>query len=213
MGRPYDGRMVAGTRAERRRRDIIHAAVRVFGARGFHRAGVPEIARELGVGYGTLYRYYASKREILLGVIAETFERITAILAEEQPTAATSRAEYRAQVERIGSGMLRLVVEEPAMVRLTFVESLTVDEELTGYVLETFDAMGGLTAAYLSNGVARGFLRADLDVATTAKVVNGAIWAGALSVSRAPEPADEAARWVGAISTLMFDGLGGADPN
>lgn len=198
---------------EERRRSIARAAVRVFATRGYHRAGVPEIARELGVGYGTLYRYYASKREILLGVIAETFERLAAILAAEQPTAAASRSEYRAQVERIGHGMLRLVAEEPAMVRLTFVESLTVDEELTAYVLETFAAMGRVTAAYLANGVDRGFLRADLDVATTAKVVNGAIWAGALSVTRAADPADEAARWMDAISALMFEGLGGADPD
>ena len=204
--------MVTDTR-ERRRRGIVQAAVRVFATRGYHRAGIPEIARELGVGYGTLYRYYANKREILLGVIAETFERIAAILATEQPTAASSRAEYRAQVERIGHGMLRLVAEEPTMVRLTFVESLTVDEELTAYVLETFAAMGRVTAAYLANGVDRGFLRADLDVATTANVVNGAIWAGALSVSRAPDSVDEAARWVHAISSLMFDGLGGPQPD
>jgi AcrR family transcriptional regulator len=204
--------VVTDTR-ERRRRSIVQAAVRVFATRGYHRAGIPEIARELGVGYGTLYRYYANKREILLGVIAETFERIAAILATEAPTAATSRAEYRAQVERIGHGMLRLVAEEPTMVRLTFVESLTVDEELTAYVLETFAAMGRVTAAYLANGVDRGFLRADLDVATTANVVNGAIWAGALAVSRAPNPIDEAARWVRAISSLMFDGLGGPQPD
>jgi AcrR family transcriptional regulator len=204
--------MVAGARAQWRRRGIVEAAVRVFGTRGYHRAGVPEIARELGVGYGTLYRYYPGKRDILVGVIAETFARIEAIVAEERPTAATSRAEYRAQVERIGHAMLRLTVDEPAMVRLTFVESLTVDEELTAYVLDTFTAMGAVTAAYLANGVDRGFLRADLDVATTAKVVNGAIWAAALSVSRAQDAAEEAGRWVRAISALMFDGLGGADP-
>jgi AcrR family transcriptional regulator len=198
---------------ESRELGIMRAAVRVFADRGFHRAGVPDIARELGVGYGTLYRYYANKREILLRIVDETFELLRAVVAGEDPTATDTREQYRAQVERIGHGLLRLVAEQPDMVRLTFVESLTVDPETTAQVLDRFEAMTAVAAAYLGNGVTKGFLRADLDVATTAKVISGMVWSGALAVSRAAEPAAEARRWVSAVSALIFDGLGGPLPN
>jgi AcrR family transcriptional regulator len=205
--------MVIGARQEGRRQEIVRAAVRVFATRGYHKAGVPDIARELGVGYGTLYRYYANKREILLRVVDETFALLAAVVAAEEPSAADTRAQYRAQVERIGSGLLRLVAEQPDMVRLTFVESLTIDPETTALVFDRIDAMTQVTAAYLGNGVAKGFLRADLDVSTTAKVINGAIWSGALAVSRSSEPGAEAQRWVRAISELLFEGVGGPLPN
>ena len=43
---------------------ILEAAARVFGEKGFHQATVEEIAKEAGVGKGTIYQYFDSKDEI-----------------------------------------------------------------------------------------------------------------------------------------------------
>lgn len=56
--------------AERRRRQIMDAAIACFRRRGFHQATMAEICAEAGVSAGALYRYFASKADII-GAIAE----------------------------------------------------------------------------------------------------------------------------------------------
>jgi AcrR family transcriptional regulator len=43
---------------------------------GFAKTTVAEIAREAGIGKGTVYRYFASKEDILLALVAETNRRV-----------------------------------------------------------------------------------------------------------------------------------------
>jgi len=57
-------------RIDRRRAQILAAASRVFARRGFHRTTVREVAREAGIADGTIYLYFASKRELLLSLLA-----------------------------------------------------------------------------------------------------------------------------------------------
>jgi TetR/AcrR family transcriptional regulator, repressor for uid operon len=56
--------------ADRRRRQIMDAAIACFRKRGFHQATMQEICAEAGISAGALYRYFASKAEII-GAIAE----------------------------------------------------------------------------------------------------------------------------------------------
>jgi TetR/AcrR family transcriptional repressor of uid operon len=56
--------------ADRRRRQIMDAAIACFRKRGFHQATMAEICTEAGISAGALYRYFASKAEII-GAIAE----------------------------------------------------------------------------------------------------------------------------------------------
>jgi AcrR family transcriptional regulator len=56
--------------AERRRRQIMDAAIACFRRRGFHQATMQEICSEASISAGALYRYFNSKAEII-GAIAE----------------------------------------------------------------------------------------------------------------------------------------------
>jgi len=56
--------------ADRRRRQIMDAAIACFRRRGFHQATMQEICSEANISAGALYRYFASKAEII-GAIAE----------------------------------------------------------------------------------------------------------------------------------------------
>jgi AcrR family transcriptional regulator len=56
---------------ERTRVRIVNAATEAFTRYGFRRASVDEIARAAGVGKGTIYLYYASKRDLFLAAVAE----------------------------------------------------------------------------------------------------------------------------------------------
>ena len=56
--------------ADRRRRQILDAAMACFRRRGFHQATMQEICAEANMSAGALYRYFSSKAEII-GAIAE----------------------------------------------------------------------------------------------------------------------------------------------
>src|SRR5436305_7347952 len=52
-----------------RRKQILDAATRVFAEKGFHRATIKDIARVAGIADGTIYTYFPSKTDVLLGIL------------------------------------------------------------------------------------------------------------------------------------------------
>lgn len=77
--------------AEKRKKQILASAIRVFARSTYHGATTKSIAEEAGVTEALLYRYFGSKREIFKDGISHTASRLTKgleeILAEneEQP--------------------------------------------------------------------------------------------------------------------------------
>src|SRR5215207_2910982 len=75
--------------AERNRLKLLAAAHRVFALRGLD-AGVEEVAREAGVGVGTLYRRFPTKESLVEAVVEERFASMSAtfaaiVAAEDDP--------------------------------------------------------------------------------------------------------------------------------
>src|SRR5262245_16324215 len=52
-----------------RREEILEAAARLFARHGYADTDTQLLADELGVGKGTLYRYFPSKRDLFLGAV------------------------------------------------------------------------------------------------------------------------------------------------
>lgn len=70
-----------------RRKQILDAATQVFAERGFHRATIKDIARLAGIADGTIYTYFASKTEVLLGILHrlnESAEREQQLMPEHE---------------------------------------------------------------------------------------------------------------------------------
>ena len=55
-------------------------AARLFAALGYGNTDVQVVADELGVGKGTVYRYFPSKRELFLGAVDRGMQRLTAYI-------------------------------------------------------------------------------------------------------------------------------------
>lgn len=196
-------------RAEQRRRDIVNAAFKVFTERGYHAAGIADIAAELGIGHGTFYRYFESKRDILVHVVAEAAERLMSVLVEDDPRRTDTLAEYQCQTEHICARLFTLFAEDRALIRLLFVEALGADPEMTAMLQRIYLAMAAGTEQYLRNGVDKGFLRADLDTEVTAQALNGMIIASGMSLLSSRDPVADRDRWIRAGTRLMFGGIGG----
>ena len=79
------------------------AASRVFAARPYHVVCMDDVAEAARVGKGTLYRYFPSKEDLYLGVVAEAFDLLIGELerveAEDLPPAVALSRMIEAIVE------------------------------------------------------------------------------------------------------------------
>jgi AcrR family transcriptional regulator len=197
----------AATRADLRRDEILDAAERVFAEKGYHEAGIADIASELGIGHGTFYRYFRNKHDIAATVLERVVAQIAAAGLEEDPEASETVEQYREQTERILRRMFDLIDDHPMVMRFFHSQSLVVDAERLS---DALDAYATFTERFLANGVERGFLRADLDTEITAQALVGIIFEGTRRALRAPQPAEVRRRWIEAGTALMFRGIAAA---
>ena len=139
-----DGRPLS-KRGERTRRRLLEAAEAVFAELGYHDASIVKITESAGVGQGTFYLYFASKKEIFEELVVDLNHRVRQAMTEAARQGAT-----RAEMERLGfAAFFRFTAEHPALYRIIrqaeFVspESLQLHyERLTdGYVAGLRQAM------------------------------------------------------------------------
>lgn len=100
--------------ADARRRQILDAALTCFARRGFHQATMQEICAEAGLSAGAVYRYYASKAELILAIAAEDRRLLLAPLTEMAANAAlvdVLGAVAAAWLEHVGHKDRALVAE------------------------------------------------------------------------------------------------------
>jgi len=103
---------------EARRNQILDAAAKVFAEKGFHRASTKEIARIAGIAEGTIYNYFASKSDLVVGIMTclAELESLDEELVEALQGDARDFfvATFRYRIGRIQQGqeMLRAILPE-----------------------------------------------------------------------------------------------------
>lgn len=81
-GSASDDRASRAQRKARSRRQILDAARDVFFRDGFMSANLDEVAERAGVAKGTLYRYFESKADLYVAVLADNGDAFTERLRE-----------------------------------------------------------------------------------------------------------------------------------
>lgn len=132
-------------RGARTRQKLLDAAERIFAELGYHDASIVKVTEAAGVGQGTFYLYFASKKEIFDEVVLDLNSRVRHAMTE-----AAEQGTTRAERELLGfAAFFRFTAEHPALYRIVrqaeFVspETLVVHyERLTsGYVSGLRQAM------------------------------------------------------------------------
>ncbi len=199
--------MTAQDRALRRRSEILGAAATVIAEKGYQETAIADIAVKLGIGHGTVYRYFDSKRHIAENVIEYVIDKIALLVADVDPDSAETLEDYAAQIGTLGNRLFDFFLTHRDLAAVFFFESYGVDKTLTGRMQEAVELFGSFVERYLDNGCRKGFLRSDLDVEITARAINGMILAGALRAFQAADPDAQRDRWIDAIRTLMLSGM------
>jgi AcrR family transcriptional regulator len=107
-GRPLSAR---GARTRRR---LLEASEQVFAELGYHDASIVKLTEAAGVGQGTFYLYFSSKKEIFDELVLDLNRRVRQAMTE-----AASRGETRADRELLGfTAFFRFTAEHPALYRI-----------------------------------------------------------------------------------------------
>lgn len=91
--------------AERNRRRILHAAAEVFTERGFD-ATLDDVARQAGVGVGTVYRRFPDKASLAAALFEERIDALVQLAerAQENPDAWAGLVLYMEQAAEMMAG-------------------------------------------------------------------------------------------------------------
>jgi len=103
---------------EERVSHILHAARDVFCKKGYEQTAVSEIAARMGVVEGTIFKYFPTKRELLLKVLENWYEEMFGDYERVLQGVTGTRARLRFLVWR----HLKTVSEYPLLCRLMFRE-------------------------------------------------------------------------------------------
>jgi len=81
---------------------IVRCAAEIFSEREFHEVLTDDIAQRLGIGKGTIYRYFGSKEELYLAAIGDGLDglhaAVTAVLRQDEPLPITIEAVTRTMI-------------------------------------------------------------------------------------------------------------------
>ena len=150
---------------------ILEAALRIFSAKGFHETKVTEIAKEAGVGDGTIYSYFKSKDDILISLFETQLESINAGLSRglDQIT------EPVAQLDYVIKYHLQLALEHPELASFITVELRRSAKFMKEYAKEQLSQYLGQILRVLDHGKSQGSFRSDLSTGIASQIIFGAL--------------------------------------
>ena len=156
---------------EDRRRQIRHAATKVFAKKGYHETRIADIAKEAGVAYGLVYHYFKNKEEILASIFEDNWMFFVRAIQGLQ-------ADDKASFEQRLSACVGLMIESyrvaPDVVKVLVVEiarsPLALDDGRMAGFRKGFLALADLIA----EGQKDGHVRKSLDPTMAAFCLFGA---------------------------------------
>jgi AcrR family transcriptional regulator len=190
------------SRTDRRREQILEAAARVFAEKGYHEAGIADIATDLGIGHGTFYRYFKNKKDIVNQAVDLAVRRITETILEEDPGSSADLDAHRAQIERIYLRLFALQDRHPHLIRFIYRQATDIDR-----LAVALDGFLGYTARLFQNGIDRGFLRPDVDVDLAGQMLVAIMFDVMRRSASTPMSAAMRHRWMTTGTRMMLEGL------
>ncbi|MGE6540612.1 TetR/AcrR family transcriptional regulator [Bacillus luti] len=100
--------LIAATNTDKRNERqmrILEAAVDMFGEKGYASTSTSEIAKRAGVAEGTIFRYYKTKKDLLLAVVMPTLTKFAAPFFVQAFAKEIFKSEYESY-----EGLLKVVI-------------------------------------------------------------------------------------------------------
>lgn len=142
---------------EKRREQIVEAAVDLFISKGFHKTTTREIARASGFSIGTLYEYIQSKEDVLYLVCDSIHSEVEKKMDEAIIESRTGSETLRQAIK----GFLHVMNEIDDKVLLIYQEIKSLPKEPMRYVLHREEQITSNFEQILEKAIADGSLQLD----------------------------------------------------
>jgi len=170
---------------DERRQELVRAAYFLIAEQGFEGLRTRNVAARAGVNIATLHYYFATKEDLIRGVV----DSIEQQFAEQNTRITLQGATAREQMHAELRHALEIKRDRPELqivLHELFLRSLR-----DAAVREIFSGMDGgwhrTIMAIVSAGIAEGSFRADLDVDATASAIIAFIKGASIQLAREPE--------------------------
>ncbi len=151
------------------RRKLIEAASAEFAETGYARANISRISQRAGLGKGTVYNYFRSKHELLVGVVEHAMELLIEEIRREI-------ADLDDPIEKMQCALrvdYRFMEKNEALSKVMVREGFSADPEKQREFLSALAPFSVFFMELLEEGKARGRLRSDLDSGWATVMVEG----------------------------------------
>ena len=156
---------------ERRIADILQAARDVFTENGYNEALVSDIAERAGVVEGSIYRFFANKRELLVKTVEHWYEDM---LAHDEAQFRAIRGTWN-RIRFVVHHHLASIRREPALSRLVLAELRADPDYRKTRLFQLNQAYTHRIVEIVKEATASGELRADVAPTLVRDMVFGAV--------------------------------------
>ena len=145
---------------QRNKQAIVEAAISLFSAQGYENTSIEQIARAAGVGKGTFYSYFQTKRDLIKGFCEYELEKIHLELVKRS----NNDASILEQMLTIYMTEFHHVTQNREFGRLYMRESVFPNDSNVQDNMETDDKYFQILFPILQKGQERGELRKDVEL-------------------------------------------------
>ena len=187
-------------KSQQTRMAIVQCATEIFSQREFHEVLTDDIAQRLGIGKGTIYRYFDSKEALYLAAIGEGLNglhaAVTAVLQQDAPLGTTIEAVARTMINYFWR-------QRDFFVLMHRLESKLKAQERTDWKNRRNEVVS-MVSRVLERAIARGEIAA-VNTRLAVEVLFGMIRAACLYRADSDRPDD----LTGLVATIFLRGLVG----
>jgi AcrR family transcriptional regulator len=153
---------------EAKRNQILDAAMACLHESGFARTTMSDVAKQAGIGRGTVYWHFPSKDELFLAVVQRETDKLN---AEVEPLLAAPLPAAE-KLELMITATFHMYESVPHLFK-AFLSILTgageeLEQRLEGLLADTYRLYNGVVTELLEEGKTAGSVRPELDSAVVA---------------------------------------------
>jgi AcrR family transcriptional regulator len=188
---------------QRKRQEILAAATRVFAEKGYASATTRDIANEADLGESTLYNYFQSKRDILLGIIEENHVLFDTLFLDMRGVA------DRASLVMLFVRSLEIFTSRLLFIRTILAEAWVDNEVLNNYVVVRLKQVSQVIEEFIMRQVEAGVFR-PIDPSLGSRLALGMFFSLVLPALRGVEPppsSEQCRAWAESVVSFLLDGI------